>query len=57
MNRRFETTEASVYEFRNESFTNINQVEKIFLKKNDVLRRAIADLCKQLNLTNTLLSS
>ena len=56
MSRRFETTEASVYEFRNESFTNINQVEQIFLKKNDVLRRAIADMCKQLNLTNALLS-
>lgn len=46
MQKRSDLTEANVFEFRNESFTNMNQVEKIFMKKLEVLRRAIQDLCR-----------
>jgi sulfur transfer complex TusBCD TusB component (DsrH family) len=45
-----------VYEFRRESFTNLNEVEKIFLKKNDIIRRGIADVCKQMNVNNPLMT-
>lgn len=55
--KRMDATEACVYEFRTESFTNINHVENIFQKKNDVLRRAIADICRQMNLSSVLLAS
>jgi hypothetical protein len=37
---RLEQNENSLYEFRKESFTGIHEVEKIFIKKNDSLRRA-----------------
>lgn len=53
---KLEQTENAVYEFRRESFTNLNEVEKIFLKKNDIIRRAVADVCKQLDVTNPLMT-
>ena len=56
MNKKSESIESAVYEFRRESFTNLNEVEKIFLRKNDIIRRAIADMCKQLNVTNPLMT-
>ena len=53
---KLDQTESAVYEFRRESFTNLNEVEKIFLKKNDIIRRAVADICKQLDVTNPLMT-
>ena len=43
-----------MYEFRKESFTNLNEVEKIFLQKNDGLRRAFAEVCKNVGVSNPL---
>jgi hypothetical protein len=37
---RLEQNEHILYEFRKETISGINEVEKIFIKKNDMLRRA-----------------
>jgi hypothetical protein len=47
---RSESNENLIYEFRKESFTGVYEVEKLFIAKNDALRRAIQDLCKHLNI-------
>jgi hypothetical protein len=52
---RIEQNENGLYEFRKESFTGIHEVEKIFIKKNDMLRRAFQEICKQLNLQSSFL--
>ena len=54
LHARVDSNEGAVYEFRKESFTNMNEVEKIFLQKNDVMRRAFADVCKNLGVSNPL---
>ena len=54
MQTRVDANENSVYEFRKESFTNLNEVEKIFLQKNDALRRAFAEVCRNVGVSNPL---
>ena len=54
LHSRVDSNEGAVYEFRKESFTNMNEVEKIFLQKNDVMRRAFAEVCKHIGVSNPL---
>jgi hypothetical protein len=44
-----------VYEFRKESFSAIYEVEKTFIEKNDSLRRAMFQLCKELSVQSSFL--
>jgi hypothetical protein len=53
-NLRLDQLENATYEFRKESFTGIHEIEKIFLKKNDNLRRGLQDVCKTLNISNPM---
>ena len=55
MSQRLESNENAVYEFRKESFTNMHEVERILIKKNDLMKRAFTDLCAQLKLHNPLM--
>ena len=54
LHSKVDANENAVYEFRKESYTNMNEVEKIFLQKNDVMRRSFAEVCKILGVTNPL---
>lgn len=56
LHSRVDTNENLIYEFRKESFTSINEVEKLTMQRNDILRRALNEMCRGLNLPSPLLA-
>ena len=52
VNAKISQIEKLVYDFRQETFLGIYEVEKEFISKNDQLRRTVSDLSKQVNLQN-----